>query len=68
MRQARKETARVERQLDKLAQREARLHDELAANATDHEKVLALDAELRELIAERDRLEEEWLALAEVTG
>jgi hypothetical protein len=43
---------------------EDRLHAELAGAATDHEKVLALDAELRTVVAERERLEEEWLELA----
>jgi ABC transport system ATP-binding/permease protein len=64
-RAARKELGRVERQLDKLRDREARLHDQMAAAATDHERVLALDADLRALQAERDRLEERWLELAE---
>ncbi|MFC5997930.1 ABC-F family ATP-binding cassette domain-containing protein [Quadrisphaera sp. GCM10027208] len=68
VRAARKEMARIERQLSRLAEREARLHAELAASATDHEAVTALDARLRELAAERDRLEEEWLAAADVAG
>ncbi len=64
-RATRKEMARLERELDKIGKREARLHDEMAAAATDHERVLALDAELRALFAERDEIEERWLALAE---
>ncbi|HSK55865.1 MAG TPA: ABC-F family ATP-binding cassette domain-containing protein [Jiangellales bacterium] len=64
-RAARKELARLEREVDKLTRREERLHADLAANATDHERVLTLDAELRDLRAERDRLEERWLELAE---
>jgi ABC transport system ATP-binding/permease protein len=63
-RQAKKDLARVERQLDKLAQREQRLHARLAENATDFAKVAELDGELRELTAERTVLEEEWLVLA----
>lgn len=64
-RAARKELARLEREVDKLTRREERLHADLAANATDHERVLTLDAELRDLRAERERLEERWLELAE---
>ena len=48
-RAARKELARLERQLDKVRDRETRLHDQMAAAATDHERVLALDADLRAL-------------------
>jgi predicted nucleic acid-binding Zn-ribbon protein len=58
--------ARVERQLTRLQEREERLHAEMAAQATDHEAVLALDAELRAVQQERDGLEEEWLAAADV--
>ena len=64
-RAARKELARLERQLDKVRDRETRLHDQMAAAATDHERVLALDADLRALVAERSTLEERWLELAE---
>jgi len=34
--------------------------------ASDHERILALDAELRSLHAEREQLEEEWLIAAEI--
>ncbi len=68
VRAARKEVARIERRLAKLAQEEAALHDELAAHATDHAKVMALDARLRALTAERDELETAWLAAAEIIG
>jgi ATPase subunit of ABC transporter with duplicated ATPase domains len=66
VRDARKQMARVERQLSRLQEREERLHAEMAAQATDHEAVLALDAELRAVQQERDGLEEEWLAAADV--
>jgi ATP-binding cassette subfamily F protein uup len=45
-----------------------RLHDELAAAATDHERVLALDVELRALLDERTALEDRWLELADRVG
>ena len=68
VRAARKELARLERALDKLRDREARLHEDMAAVATDHERVLALDSALRALQDERVALEERWLALAEAAG
>ena len=64
-RQARKELTRLERQIGKLDQREAKLHDQLATHATDYAKVAELDAQLKEVRAERERTEETWLALAE---
>jgi ATP-binding cassette subfamily F protein uup len=63
-RAARKELQRIERRTEKLRTEEARLHDALADAATDHERVLALDAELRAVVAEREQLEEQWLELA----
>ena len=44
---------RLERQLDKLRERESRVYDEMAAAASDHERVLVLDATLRGLRDER---------------
>ncbi len=64
-RAARKELARIERNVDKLARREDRLHIELAKHATDPERVLELDGVLRELRAEREALEARWMELAE---
>jgi ABC transport system ATP-binding/permease protein len=67
-RAARKEMARVERLLGKLADSEAKLHAEMAAKATDHEAVAALDAQLRTLHAQREQAESAWLAAAEIAG
>jgi ATP-binding cassette subfamily F protein uup len=64
-RSARKELARVERRLDKLRDREARLHEDLAAVATDHERVLELDRQLALVADERAALEDRWFELAE---
>ncbi|MGH6654279.1 MAG: ABC-F family ATP-binding cassette domain-containing protein [Actinocrinis sp.] len=64
-RAAQKELARIERQLDKVSAREADLHDQMAKAATDYAAVAKLDAELRDLAAERERLEEQWLTIAE---
>jgi len=64
-RAAQKEMSRIERQLDRISGREADVHGLMAQSATDYEAVGKLDAELRDLAAERERLEEQWLALAE---
>jgi ATP-binding cassette subfamily F protein uup len=63
-RTARKELRRLERQLDRLSEREAELTEQLAANATDYEKLTALGADLRAAQTEKADLEERWLAVA----
>jgi ATP-binding cassette subfamily F protein uup len=63
-RTARKELQRLERQLDRLSAREADLSAELAANATDYEKLTVLGAELKAVQAEKSDLEERWLTVA----
>jgi ATP-binding cassette subfamily F protein uup len=63
--QAKKDLDRLERRIDRLGVREAELHDLMAEHATDHEKLLALDEELRAVRAEREEIEEQWLELAE---
>jgi ATP-binding cassette subfamily F protein uup len=63
-RTARKELQRLERRLDRLTAREASLSADLAANATDYEKLTALGAELKAVQAEKADLEERWLAIA----
>jgi ATP-binding cassette subfamily F protein uup len=68
LRTAKKELARLERQVDKLAEREARLHEELAVYATDYAKVTELDAALKAVRAEREQAEEAWLVLADRVG
>ncbi|MEO3742573.1 ABC-F family ATP-binding cassette domain-containing protein [Plantactinospora sp. B5E13] len=65
LRAARKELTRLERQISKLEQREATLHDQLATYATDYNKVAELDGQLRAVRAEREQTEEAWLALAD---
>ncbi|KOX05662.1 glycerophosphodiester phosphodiesterase [Micromonospora sp. NRRL B-16802] len=65
VRQARKELTRLERQLGKLDQRETTLLDQLATDATDYAKVAELDTQLKDLRAERERIEETWMTLAE---
>jgi ATP-binding cassette subfamily F protein uup len=64
-RAARKELARLERALDRLGEREGRLHEEMAAAATDPGRLRALDEELRALVAEREEVEAAWLETSE---
>ncbi|MCX4550439.1 ABC-F family ATP-binding cassette domain-containing protein [Streptomyces sp. NBC_01500] len=64
-RAAKKELQKIERQLDKFSDRESKLHAHITENATDFGKVAELDAQLRELKAEREELELRWLELAE---
>ncbi|MDU0313032.1 ABC-F family ATP-binding cassette domain-containing protein [Phycicoccus sp. M110.8] len=68
LREARKDMARIERQLARLAEREERIHLAMAEAATDYDRVGELSAQLREVADERDALELEWLAAAEVVG
>jgi ATP-binding cassette subfamily F protein uup len=56
---------RLERTIARLEKREAELHEQLAQHATDHEKVLDLDAQLRAISAEREATEQAWLELAD---
>jgi ABC transport system ATP-binding/permease protein len=66
-RAARKELQRLERQIDRLAAREAELSAALAAPASDYQKLIELGAQLRGVQEEKARLEERWLAVAEQT-
>ncbi len=63
-RAARKELQRLERQLERLSTRETELGVQLAANASDYEKLTALGAELRATQTEKADLEERWLTVA----
>ncbi|WP_278235275.1 ABC-F family ATP-binding cassette domain-containing protein [Isoptericola sp. AK164] len=65
-RQAKKAVQRLEKQLARLTQEEARLHEQMAADPTDFEATARLDARLRELTAEKDDLEMQWLEAAEL--
>jgi ABC transport system ATP-binding/permease protein len=65
IRAARKEIQRLERALEKLETREATLHDQMAAAATDHVRLRELQAELEAAGEERERLEAAWLETSE---
>jgi ATP-binding cassette subfamily F protein uup len=59
-----KELARIEGQLGKLDERIAALHETMAAASHDHVRLGELTAELGELLARKEGLEEAWLAAA----
>jgi ABC transport system ATP-binding/permease protein len=63
-RAAKKELDRLDRQIARAGEREAKLHAELAANATDYEKLTELGAQLAVVEAEKAGLEERWLEVA----
>jgi ATP-binding cassette subfamily F protein uup len=65
IRAAKKDLNRIERQLAKLTEAEAKLHDQLAANASNYERLAELDTELRKLADERGELETAWFDAAE---
>ncbi|WP_018351739.1 ABC-F family ATP-binding cassette domain-containing protein [Longispora albida] len=65
---AKKEMARLERTIQKLEQREEKLHAQLAEHATDYSKITELQADLSAIVAEKESAEEEWLSLAEQVG
>jgi ATP-binding cassette subfamily F protein uup len=64
-RAARKELQRLERQIERLTAQEKELTDLLAAHASDYERLVELGEQLREVQAEKARMEEEWLRAAE---
>ncbi|MFE5283798.1 ABC-F family ATP-binding cassette domain-containing protein [Nocardia sp. NPDC056611] len=64
-RAARKELAKLERALEKLTDREEKLHAALAEAATEPDKLVKLGAELKQVQAEKETTEERWLELAE---
>jgi ABC transport system ATP-binding/permease protein len=66
VRSARKEAARLERRLEKLSAEEERLHAALAAAAADYARAAELDTELKAVLAEKDQVETDWLAAAEI--
>ena len=65
-REARKTLARLDRRLERISAQEAELNAAIAEHAHDYTRLAELSAELDTLAAERDALELEWLAAAEV--
>ena len=67
-REAKKTVARIDKRLEKIAEQEARLNEQLAAYASDYAKLAELGAELTALADEKGELELEWLEAAELLG
>ncbi|RHW24798.1 ABC transporter ATP-binding protein [Nocardioides immobilis] len=65
-RTARKALARLDKQLERLAAREAELTEALAASASDPERLAALSVELTALLEEKEAVELDWLDAASV--
>jgi ATP-binding cassette subfamily F protein uup len=65
-RAARKVLARIEKQLERIAVREAELQAEMEANLSDYDLLARVGAQLGELSAEKEELELEWLEASEV--
>jgi len=68
LREARKELARLDRQLARLTDRETELHEALAKAGADYVRLVDLGEQLRALQAERGALEDRWLELAEAAS
>ncbi|MBT0566663.1 ABC-F family ATP-binding cassette domain-containing protein [Williamsia sp. CHRR-6] len=67
-REAQKSMKRLERQIAKFDEREQQLHAALAQAATDADRLRTLDAELAQVVAEKETAEAQWLELAEQFG
>jgi ATP-binding cassette subfamily F protein uup len=65
-RAARKTMSRVEKQLERIAEQEASLNDEVLAHAADHARLADLSARLSELATQKEELELEWLEASEL--
>jgi ATP-binding cassette subfamily F protein uup len=73
LRAERKQTQRAERDVKRLeagiarlVERETALHEQMAAVATDHMRLGALQSELAQVVAEREQLEASWLESSEL--
>jgi ATP-binding cassette subfamily F protein uup len=72
IREARKRTQRLQRELlrterdiERMAELEGRVNEQMAASATDHARLLELQGQLEEATAARVELEASWLELSE---
>jgi ATP-binding cassette subfamily F protein uup len=65
-RAARKVLSRVEKQLERIAETEAKLDAEMADNLGDYERLADIGRKLSELAVEKEELELEWLEASEV--
>ena len=61
--------ARIEKQLARLAEREERIHaDDGRSRPPTTPRCWTLNGQLRAIVDERETLELEWLAAAEIVG
>ncbi|MGH3353877.1 MAG: ABC-F family ATP-binding cassette domain-containing protein [Nocardioides sp.] len=67
-RAAKKVVARIDKQLERIAEQQQKLELAMAEAVNDYAKLAELSAELDGLAAEKDDLELEWLEAAEVLG
>ena len=65
-REAKKVLARVDKQLQRVGQRESELHAAIADAGSDYQRLADLGAELDGVLAEKESLELEWLEAAEL--
>ena len=65
-RAARKELQRIERRMTALTQKQEKLHAALAEAATDPDRLQTLNAELKDVDAEIEGVEQAWLEAAEL--
>jgi ATP-binding cassette subfamily F protein uup len=68
LREARKELARIDRQVARLTGKESELHEALAWAASDYARLVALGDQLKAVQADKAELEDRWLELAEETS
>jgi ATP-binding cassette subfamily F protein uup len=64
LRAARKEVARLDRQISRLAERERKLREQMVDAASDFVRLGELQASIDEVAVERERLEHAWLEAA----
>lgn len=67
-RQTKKELARIEQRLGKLDTAVSKVHDAMAEAASDYQRLSDLQAELDQLLGEKDDLEMAWMEAAERIG
>jgi ATP-binding cassette subfamily F protein uup len=68
LRQARKDLSRLERQMDKLTEKETKINESLAQHGSDYDKLVELEGQLKLVQQEKAEAEEAWLLLAEQVG
>ena len=65
---ATKALSRAERKLAKLSEQEQKLHDAMLDAAMDPDRLATLNAELQQVLSDKDDAETEWMEAAEALG